>query len=403
MADKLKPAEIKARISKADGAVEMHKEAVSRGMTLTRYLETLDPSGENDRLDAYQRQLRECGIRTNSFPEQGIWASEASVFFDTTEGRALYPEFFAREWRKISYANRNERAILLSSDAIVGNWDRPYFDAAGPLWNNQFAPAIPLNEIVARTTPISGEDYRSLYMTYDEDELRLFRVGESAEIPLATLTSSPRSIRLKKYGRGLKATYEQMRRSRVDTLAWWIRWQAVQSEIDKLAAALAILVAGDGNSGTGATEYNLLTLDPTATAGELSVLGWTKFRMQFAPPYVMTTALAQIDETLQIITLNLGTANIPLQGYNLGGIGNSLTPINATADGIRYGWLDEAPNQKIVGFDRRAALEQVVEIGSEITETERFITNQTQVMVMTENNAFAVLDPAASKVLDLAE
>jgi len=403
MADKLKPAEIKARISKADGAVEMHKEAVSRGMTLTRYLETLDPSGENDRLDAYQRQLRECGIRTNSFPEQGIWASEASVFFDTTEGRALYPEFFAREWRKISYANRNERAILLSSDAIVGNWDRPYFDAAGPLWNNQFAPAIPLNEIVARTTPITGEDYRSLYMTYDAEELRLFRVGESAEIPLATLTSSPRSIRLKKYGRGLKATYEQMRRARVDTLAWWIRWQAVQSEIDKLAAALAILIAGDGNSGTGATEHNLLTLDPTATAGELSVLGWTKFRMQFAPPYVMTTSLAQIDETLQIITLNLGTANIPLQGYNLGGIGNSLTPINATADGIRYGWLDEAPNQKIVGFDRRAALEQVVEIGSEITETERFITNQTQVMVMTENNAFAVLDPAASKVLDLAE
>lgn len=403
MAEKIAPKDIRTRLSKPDSAIEVHREAAGKGLTLSRYLEILNPSGEGDHLDAFQRQLKECGIRTNSIPEAGIWASEAGVFFDTTEGRALYPEFFAREWRKISYANRQERAILLSSDAIVGNWDRPYFDAAGPRWNNQFEPAIPLNEIVARTTPITGEDYRSLYMTYDEEQLRLFRVGESAEIPLATLTSSPRSIRLKKYGRGLKASYEQMRRMRVDTLAWWIRWQAVQSEIDKVVAAMAILINGDGNANTSATEHNLLTLDPTAIAGELSVLGWTKFRMQFQPPYTMTTALAQIDETLQIITLNLGTANVPLQGYNLGGIGNTLTPINATADGIRYGYLDDAPNNKIVGFDRRAALEQVVEIGSEITETERFITSQTQVMVMTENNAFAVLDPAAAKILDLSE
>jgi hypothetical protein len=125
--------------------------------------------------------------------------------------------------------------------------------------------------------------------------------------------------------------------------------------------------------------------------------------MNFAPPYVMTTVLAQIDEIVQLVSLNMGTANMPLVGSSFSGLGNTLTPINATADGVRYGWTDEAPDTKYLGFDRRAALEQVTEIGGDITETERFITNQTEVTVMTEVNGFAVLDSAATKLLDISE
>lgn len=403
MPESTKSAEINTRLSRTDSAIELHKEALEHEMPLSRYLEVLDPSPSGSKTDAFQRQLMEAGIVTRSNPAAGYWSSLGSVFCDTVAGRALYPEFFAREWRKTVWANPSERAILLSSDGILGSFERPYTDAGSARWNNQFAPAIPLSELVAITTPVSGEDFRTLYMTYDATQLRLYRVGESAEIPMANLVSSERAIRLRKYGRGLRMSYEQMRRTRIDKIAWWIRWQAIQSEVDKVVAALDVLISGDGNSGTAATEYNMSTLDSTATLTELSMIAWTKFRMLFESPYVMTTALAQIDEVLQIVLLNMGTANIPLQGTNLGGIGNSLTPINTTADGVRYGWLSDAPNNKIVGFDRRAALEMATEIGSEIAETERYITNQTQVMTMTENNGFAILDPAATKVLDMAE
>lgn len=402
MAEKLSPADIHSRLNKPDGAVEMHRAAIEAGVPFSRYLETLDPSDKDSRgLDAFGRQLQQAGIVTRSDPEAGYWASEASVFFETNAGRALYPEFFARQWRKVAFATPQERAILLSSDGVVGGWDRPYADTGAPRWNNVIEPAIPLSEIVAVTTPIRGEDYRSLYMTYDAAQLRMFRVGESAEIPIATLVTSERNIRLRKYGRGIRATYEQLRRMRVDKLAWWIRFAAIQSEIDKVAAALATLVSGDGNANTAATEYDLTTLDSAATGGTLTLKAWLAFRLQFEPPYQLTTALAQIDETLQLILLNSGSGNVPLAGLNLAGIGNSLTPINTTADGIRYGWTSEAPDDYIVGFDRRFALEHVMEIGSEISETERFITNQTQVLTMTENSAFAILDPAASAVLDL--
>lgn len=394
--------EIHSRLSRRDQAIEMHREAIELGVPFGRYLELLNPSDSTERLNAFQRQLQLAGIITRSNPREGIWCSEMSAFLDNPAGRALFPEFFAREWRSVVYQTPQERAIYLSSDAIVGSAERPYVDA-GPFWNNQIAPAIPLSELVATTTAISGEDYRSLYMTYDAEALRMFRVGESAEIPLAKLATSDRNIRLKKYGRGFRVTYEVLRRTRIDKVAWWIRWMAVQSEIDKISAALDVIVNGDGNANTAATEYNLLTLDPDAVAGELSLKGWLAFHMKFENPYTMTTALGQVDEVLQLVLLNTGSANVPLANYQAAGIGFGLTPINVTADNIRYGWTSEAPNNKFVALDRRFALEHVTEIGSEITETERFITNQTEVMVMTENSAFAVLDPAAAKILDISE
>ena len=403
MPNTLTPAELHARLNRPDGAIELHREAIQAGVPFGRYLETQNPSDNDDRLDAFQRQLKHAGIVTRSDPQAGYWASEAGAFFDSVAGRALLPEFFAREWRKVAFATPQERAIVLSSDAVVNTWERPYTDAAGPRWNNQFQPPIPMAELVAITTPITGEDYRSLYMTYDAEALRLFRVGESAEIPMANLATSARSIRLKKYGRGMRTSYEALRRMRVDRFAWWIRWMAVQSEVDKVAAALTVLVSGDGNSGTAATEIDMTDLDSGATPGTLSLRAWLNFRLQFAPPYSITTALMTQATALQLILMNVGTANLPLAGYSFNGVGNQLTPINATADAIRYGWTSEAPTAKIVGFDARAALEQVVEIGSEIQETERFITNQTQVVTMTENNGFAILDPASAKILDLAE
>jgi hypothetical protein len=99
----------------------------------------------------------------------------------------------------------------------------------------------------------------------------------------------------------------------------------------------------------------------------------------------------------------MGTANIPLAGYSLGGISTQIRIINRTADGVRLGYTNNAPSNKILGMDASMAIEHVIEIGSTIAEAERTITNQTQTMVMTEVEGFACLDPGASKVLDLSE
>lgn len=400
----MSPAEINQRLGNAESAIQMHADAIKAGVRFGRYLEMLNPSEKGDTLDAFGRQLREAGIVTESDPVAGYWASSGSAFVDDPVGKALYPEFFARQWQQVMRASRAEqRAILLSSDGIVGGWDRPYADAMGPRWRNKIKPPIPLSELIAVTTPITGEDYRAIYMTYDAAAVRMFRVGESADIPLTTLTYGENTIRLRKYGRGIRATYEQMRRMTVDKIAWFIQWAALQAQIDKVAAVLAVAINGDGNSSTAGTEYNLLTLDTQATALELSLKGWLSFRMQFGEAYTMTTALAKLDTALQVLLLNTGSGNVPLAQQPLGGIATQVTLINTTGDGVRLGYTTEAPSNKIVGLDASMAIEHITEIGSTIRETERFILNQTQVMTMTEVEGFAVLDPGAIKILDLAE
>lgn len=401
--------DIRKALGHEHSAMQMKIDATARGMRLGRYLEVLNPSDKGDTLDAFGRQLRAAGIVVESDPVAGYWASEGAVFTDDIAGRMLYEEFFARNWQRVMHASRAEqqeiqkRAILLSSDGIVGGWERPYADAANARWRNRIAPPIPLSELVAVTTPIRGNDYRTIFMDYDAAAVRKFRVGESAEIPMTTLTSRENTIRLRKYGRGITASYEEMRRLRVDKIAWFIQWAALQAEIDKVAAIINVAINGDGNANTAATEYNLLTLDPDATAGELSLKGWLSFRMQFSEAYTMTTALARLNTALQVLLLNSGSGNVPLASYPLGGISSQVSVINNTGDGVRLGFTNDAPSAKIVGMDASMAIEHVIEIGSTISEAERVITNQTQVMVMTEVEGWAILDPNAIKVLDLAE
>ncbi|MCC6457273.1 MAG: hypothetical protein IT328_20130 [Caldilineaceae bacterium] len=368
--------------------------------TLSRALEVASPT-EKGEPDAYRRMLRAADIRTKSDPEAGYWASEGKEFFDGGPGaRMLMMEFYAREWRKVSFANR--RAVQLSGDGIVGSFERPWAEASSPRDSDRVESAIPLSELVALTTPITGNAYRTFYFEYDAEKARLYRVGESADIPMMTVKSHKNAIDIFKYGGGIQSSYEELRRMRVDRMAYLIQRMAVQTEIDKVATVLDVMVNGDGNPNTTPTSYNLTALDTGAQANTLTLKAWLAFKMKFEPPYVLTSALMQADEALQVAMLNTGSANVPLVQVNLGGLGTGAVPMNRFSDSVRYGWLSGAPDNKIVAFDRRFAIERVVEIGSNITEYDRFITNQTQIFTMTEVEGYAVMDAGAVKILNLA-
>jgi voltage-gated potassium channel Kch len=83
---------------------------------------------------------------------------------------------------------------------------------------------------------------------------------------------------------------------------------------------------------------------------------------------------------------------------NLGG----LQPINPELGRtISYGITDEAPALKLIGFDDRLAIEHIVEAGANITEVEKFISRQSQALVMTEVEGFGILDQFSTGVLNI--
>jgi hypothetical protein len=388
-----------ADVFRSLGSYKIYDEARERHMTLSALLERDHPqSNYNDGLDAFARVFAQANIVTRSDPQGGYMADEMDAFDRDENTRALFPEWGWRQWRK---ASSQAREVILSSSGAVGSLERPYADAGAPR-RTQLAPAIPLDEVVAFTTTIDADNYRAFYLTHDAAQARLVRVAEGAELPRASIVGAERSNVLPKYGRLLEVTYEQVRRRRIDKVAFWIQSLSVQTEIDKVAHTLEVAVNGDGNSGTAATNHNLLTLDPAAQSGTVSLTGWLNFKLQFTNPYALTHVFARSAEALQLYLLNVGSANVPLvtiqAASNLGG----LVPINRElGDNVRIGITSDAPANVIVGMDARFAIEQVIEAGSIINDQQQWIHRQVNALSFSENMTFVTADNRAVRTLTL--
>lgn len=383
---------------------ELYRTAYEEGKSLSAFLEQNDRSAEyKDGTDAFQRLLIAADIRTDSLTEHGIRASTYGEFNKSDQTRALIPEWLRRTWVEGQTGRTfSTRALYASNDAAAGSWERPYAEAQAARWSKQIAPAIPLSEVVAITTPIDEGSYKAYYLTDDASETSMRRVAEGAEVPRAKLVGGEHTINLYKYGRGLEATYEQLKRQRVDKLALHVRRMAVQAEVDKLATIINVMVNGDGNS-NAPTTHALTTLDPAATAGTLTLKGWLAFKMKFANPYALTSALTQEGVALQMFLLNTGSANVPLVNVQqASGLGTFTSMNPGLRDNVAVGWVGDAPANKVVAFDNRFAIERIVDIGMTINEIVRFASRQTEMLVMTEAEGYAVIDQNAIAILNLA-
>lgn len=384
----------------------LYRRAYTDGMSLSAWLDKQCPESDyKDGLDGFSRFLMHSGIVVNTDPVAGYYASEFGDFDQDDNSRALVPEYLRRVWQRVRFGNQlghGQRVLNTSGIETVGSVMHPYVDAAQARML-QVRPAIPLSELIAVNTPISTDAYRAFYLTEPAAaEMRLVRIGEGAELPRVSLRGGDHTIRLRKYGRVLEMTYENLRRQRIDKVAIWVARVATQAEVDKVATVIDIILNGDGNSSTAATNYNLTTMDAAASAGTLTLKGYLNYKLQFTNPYSVTTMLVQAAGALQMLLLQMGSANVPLvQIQQASGFG-SFVPINPElSDSVRLGITADAPTLKIVGLDRRFGIEQVSEIGADITETERWATRQTQALVLSEVVGYAVFDQAAIKTLNI--
>lgn len=378
--------------------------AKAAGMTLSAWLEAQDPSGEyKDGLDAYERQLMMANVRTQG-DDHTYFADEMDAFSRTSPHKALFPEWARRQWNKSRRVKHARAPGYTSTDYAEGTVSRPYADDAMMRYA-QIEPAVPLSELIATTTNIVGNAYRSTRFTDVTAQKRMVRVAEGAPISRVRLSSADNTLRFGKFGRAIETTYEQVRRQRIDVIALHIQLMSIQTEVDEVAAAIDVIVNGDGNAGTSATVYNLTTLDAAATIGTLSLRAWLAFKQKFPNPYALTTALAQDAVEIQLRLLNVGSANIPLVALQSQAALGGFTPINdRLADGTRLGVTADAPASNIVGIDSRFAVERVVEIGSDISETQRWIENQTELLTFSINEGFGrwQVGQGTAAVLNLA-
>ena len=328
----------------------MYNEA---GRSFTQVLESCDPS-ENykgsalEGLDAFQRQLKRFDIKV-----KGRGSDMVEKFFHTTDSAVLFPEFVSRVVRQ----GLEEQTIL--------------------------------SDITATVTHFDGMDYRSIASVPTEEDKKLRRVEEGAQIPQTTVRTQENLVRLHKRGRMLVASYEAIRFQCLDLFSVTLRQIGAYIGRQHLQDAVTVLTDGDGNENP-APAFTVGTKPISGTKGTLSYEALLDFWSQF-DPYTMNTMLVSPDVMLAM--LKLTEFQNPLTGLNFQGTGSLATPLGAKL--LR---TSAVPAGTLIGLDRSYALEQIT--GSEITvEYDKLIDRQLERAAITSVSGFAKLFPEAAKVL----
>lgn len=164
--------------------------------TFAQALEAADPSEAYvgtplAALDAYERQLKRFDIHING-PECDC----VEKFFTTTESAVLFPEFV-------------RRAVKQGMEESI------------------------LPELTAATSAVNSTCYKGFSID-ESDGAYTATASEGTELKVTTITEAETPITLDKYGRVISASYEVVRRQRLDSFA-----VALRAIGRKLAGAIA--------------------------------------------------------------------------------------------------------------------------------------------------------------------
>jgi hypothetical protein len=326
----------------------------TKDKTFNEVLEELDPTAEykgteHEGLDAFQRQLKRFDIVA-----KGPQSDVVEKFFQTTDSAVLFPEYVSRTVR----------------EGIVGTNILP--------------------EIIAATTQLDGDTYRALYMDAEEGETKLYRVGEGGKFPKTTIKTKEKTTNIYKFGRQLEATYESLRRKKLDVVAVFLRHIGFQIMRDQLHEAIDVIINGDGND--NAAQQFVVGTDPiSGVFGE--AWGYNQLLEFWAEfdPYEMNTILSEKAGTISILTMP--EFKDPQAGFNFQATGKLVSPLGASL--LR---TNEVPKGSIIGMDKRFLLEQVVEQGV-TTESDKLIDQQIERTVISQVGGFSKLYKEPAKVL----
>ena len=338
---------------------DLYRKAHSKEMTLSMFLESQDPTPEGEKLDAFERLMKEAGIVTKNLPEKNLFSSKVEAFYRTNENKILFPEYVART-------------------LVQAMVQYPVFQY-----------------LVAARTMIDSNVYKAGYLDLDDAKnkkaTQMRRVTEAADLPIAKLKLGETAINIYKYGRAIEASYEALRRMSIEVFNIHLQEIGVQAADNKIAEILSIIKDGDGNN-NAATSYKAKELDSSFST-TLTRTAWIKFLLKFYPR-ACNTVVSNEDGLLQILEVLYPASSTAAKMDEL--LANGLNvavrlPQNLVTNvTLLYSPHIEKIGGKVpvYGLNRESAIEEIVEVGSTINEVDKFIKNQTELMTVSENSGF---------------
>jgi hypothetical protein len=358
------------------------QDAASFGVSIRDYLTLAVNPMEGDTkyvgLNGYEAALAYLNLPFKNDYEQGVILQAASETFQRFPGtRAMFPEVIDDMLR---WANRQD---VIESTA-------PFIAVSRTINGTELISTVVNDDSAARTTST---------------------IAEGTNIPVRSIRTSQTSVGIFKHGSGYRTTYEFIRRVALDILTPFANRVQRELELSKVTAAVNMLISGDGVN-AAASEINQMSLtdyyDATSgVAGKLQyrpLLKWLTDRAKAGVP--VDTVIGNYDAYLQWLFLFSPVLNMKSEVQAMSEAG--LTPkfnvavpvLNGT---VSFALASAAPAGKLIGITKGETLEELVEAGSNIAESETSIKNQTVTYVKTQNVGYKLAFGDTRQLYDYAQ
>lgn len=348
-----------------EAGLRLVREAASFGLTVRDYLTlAIDPNaGEKTfvGLNGYEAALAHLNLPFKDAYELGVTLQAAGETFQRFPGtRAMFPEVIDDMLR---WANRQQQIENVA--ALVSN---------------------------SRT--IAGTELISTVVNDDSAERTTATIAEGARIPIRSIRTSQTSVGIFKHGSGYRTTYEFNRRARLDILTPFANRVARELEMSKVKAATGILVNGDTvNAAAPVVAQSTLAGYDSGASGQLqykAMLTWLVNQAKAGTP--VDTIVGNFDAYLAFLWLFLpvtakGPSDADLAAAR--GVGPTFNLSKFGFDtNVNFAISSTAPASKLIGYVKGETLEELVEAGSQIAESEQSIQNQVVTYVRTESTGY---------------
>ncbi len=304
------------------------------GKTFTQALEELDPCSAYEstplgNLDAFERQLKRFNIRIS-----GDNCDCVEKFFTSTETAVLFPEYVVRCIRKGF------------TDTVISS-------------------------VCAVKTECESSHYLGCTL---EDTTKYNPVAEAYALPGASVREGSTPVELRKFGKIISASYESVRKQRLDVFGVMLRSIGVKLAGAVLGKAIEVLKDGAETITTSDFAYS----DLAALYGKFS-------------SFDMNTVIVSPAVASQIVAME--------------------QLMNTRADSDRKIFLPfgseliktaAADNTSVIGIDREFALEFITSTDL-VVETDKLIDRQLDRVSVSVTCGFKKITPDAVKVLTISE
>lgn len=331
-------------------------------------------AGENasrfSALTGYEAALAFLNLPIKQDLKQGVLLEAASDTFQTYPGtRAMFPEVVDDMLR---WSDRQGGLSFEKTEDIVA---------------------------VSRTT----KQIEVLWTIVDDTEAdrATNTIAELANIPVHTIRTSQKTVDFHKHGSGYRTSYEFSRRASLDLLTPFANRVQRQLQKSKMAAATSLLINGDGNYGAAPVKDSKDYA--TTVAGKLNYESLMRFLSERAkngtPVDTMVGNYKAWIDWILMWTPTLNGNRSEAEALAAAG-GPAIKAAATVAPACGFALSSTVSDDQLIGITKGETLEELVEAGSVISESEQAIKNQSITYVRTENTGYRLVFGDTRSIFD---